>query len=87
MAEKLDGVKSARRDVKSLYKQSKSKGMKAASELGEMLMPEAELADYVKTSLSMMGIGAGFSIEDIAPIDKSSVMITPVNFKSFLKIL
>lgn len=65
MAEKLDGVKGARRNVKALYKESKSKGMKAAAELGEMLMPEEELADYVKTSLSMMGIGAGFSIEDI----------------------
>lgn len=65
MAEKLDGAKSARRSVKELYKTSKSKGMKAAAELGEMLMPEAELADYVKTSLSLMGVGAGFSIEDI----------------------
>lgn len=65
MANKLEGVKGQRRNIKALYQQSKSKGMKAAAELGELLMPEEELADYVKTSLSSMGIGSGFSVEDI----------------------
>lgn len=65
MADKLTGVKTARKNVKELYSKSKSKGMKAAAELGEQLLSEQELMNYVKASLAKMNVNTGFSIEDI----------------------
>ena len=64
MADRLKGVKN-RKDIKKLYQQSKRQGLIAANQLGESLLSEQELADFIKTRLASMGVGTGFSIEDI----------------------
>lgn len=54
-----------RKNVKKLYKDSKTKGKKMAEELGESLITEKELETYVKNQLKKMSVGGGFSINDI----------------------
>lgn len=65
MISKLEGKKEQRRDIKNLQKISQTKAKEAARQLGEQLLPEEELRQYVLQSLSSMGINSGFSIEDI----------------------
>lgn len=82
MEEKLQGVKKERKDIKNLYKEKKTLAEKAAADLGEHLLSTEELSNYIKTSLNLMGIGSGFSIEDILNQVKSyrnKLILTKIN--------
>lgn len=64
-------LKTARTKIRKQYLESKSKGEQAAQELGEELLSENELKNYVISSLSRLNVNSGFSIEDILAQVKS----------------